>query len=201
MALPPANVDSLLLDDRKGSIYWPNPRIGSNILKYWGEAEQKEAWKPKPKKSERYQIEIKDLISSTPKIKHTKAKVVQKDILHAYTKQELFKEICSFKTLVNNWDGYGATPLEAESAANAIFIISCLEDKVIEAITDIFPNPHGTISVIWYNENESTLSLEIGNHEIAYYIAVPNRKTEFFNNIEINDSELSKLAVRVKKII
>ena len=122
------------------------------------------------------------------------------NILKTYTKQELFKEICSFKSLNNNWDGYGAIPLEIESAANAMFLISSLDGNIYGSIDKIFPNPHGTISIIWSNTNDETVSLEIGNKSMSYYAEISHQETEFFDNIKINDSEISKLAAFISKI-
>lgn len=159
-----------------------------------------EAWTPEYSKSRRYHPQISDLIYSTPKVMFkSKSKEIQRRASNS--KQELFKEICSFKSLKNNWDGYGAVSLEIESAANAIYVISCLSNFVSESIENIFPNPNGTISIIWNNFNDETVSLEIGNKTMSFYVETANQETEFFDKIEINETQISKLAKCISKII
>jgi hypothetical protein len=127
--------------------------------------------------------------------------IQEKVFLKKYTKRQLLKEICSFKALNNNWDGYDSLPLEVESAANAMDIIEMLGENIYSPIDKIFPNPNGTISIIWNNDIGETVSLEVGNKTFSYYVDLCLQKTEFFDNIEINDSEIHKLAFFVKKIV
>jgi hypothetical protein len=126
---------------------------------------------------------------------------LQKKASNTLTKQNLFKEICSFKSLINNWDGYGAIPLEIESAANAIFLISSMRENISGSIENIFPNPNGTLSIMWVNSHDETISLEIGNKTMSYYVATDGNETKFFNNIEINDSEINKLSAFISQIV
>ena len=71
-------------------------------------------------------------------------------------------EIESFLELKNNWDGYGATPVINEVAQSAKQLIPLLTSYFIDRITDVFPNPHGTITIEWENRKKEKLSLEIG---------------------------------------
>ncbi len=110
-----------------------------------------------------------------------------------FTKYEVISEILSFKSLNNNWDGYGAYPLEVKSASNAILFLDLIGNDRISKIEDIFPNPHGTISFVWSNEIEETISLEIGNKTMSYYVDFANQKPLFFNKLEINAKEADKI--------
>lgn len=108
-------------------------------------------------------------------------------------KDELIKEILSFKSLNNNWDGYGAHPLQINSAFNALKLIDLLENSIVAKIDDIYPNPNGTVSFMWKNTIDERISLEVGNQTISYYVKSNNNETLFFNKISINDESISKL--------
>lgn len=81
-------------------------------------------------------------------------------------KFELFIE---FTELNENWDGYGGIPLLPEIAKIANNFILLLNTSQVDAITDIYPNPHGTISFEW-NGNIGKMVLEIGKSGYSYFI-------------------------------
>src|SRR5690606_20136204 len=58
-------------------------------------------------------------------------------------REDLVNEILSFKSLKENWDGYGAVPLEIKSASNALNILNKLDNTSISKVNEIYPNPHG----------------------------------------------------------
>lgn len=111
-----------------------------------------------------------------------------------YTKLEIIKDILAFKTLCNNWDGYGAYPLEIDSASNAISLIDKIGEEIFCRVNDYFPNPNGTISFIWTNDDDEVISLEIGNQLMSYYVELNSKKVLYYNNIEINDKEAKKIS-------
>ena len=127
--------------------------------------------------------------------------IQEKICCRRYSKRQLLKEICSFKALNDNWDGYGSLPLEVESAANTMDIIELLTEENYSSISKIFPNPNGTISIIWNNDLGETISLEVGNNTFSYYVDLCLQETEFFDNIEINDAEIYKLANFINKVV
>lgn len=118
-----------------------------------------------------------------------------------FTKKKLLKEILSFKSLCNSWDGYGSVPLEVDSATNLIDLLDLLDENIYSYIDEIYPNPNGTISVIWNNKLDETISLEVGNNTMSYYVEMLSQQILYFNNIEINVSESNKLAEFVKKVV
>ena len=111
-----------------------------------------------------------------------------------YSREELIREIISFKSLDLSWDGYNALPLEVESALNAIRLIDFIGEINIRKLDEIYPNPNGTISFRWVNEFGVNISLEVGNKSMSYYLEVEEGKPEFFNQIFINQEECEKLA-------
>ena len=111
-----------------------------------------------------------------------------------YLKKELVSEILSFKSLENNWDGFGTIPLEVESAVNVITLIDLIGENLSCTIGEIFPNPNGTISLIWNNQSNETISIEVGNGSLSFYVALSSHKTLFFNDIKINSEESGKIS-------
>ena len=117
-------------------------------------------------------------------------KIPQKKV----AKKDLIKEIISFESLKLNWDGYGAYPLEVESAANAIELINFLAVDVYSQIDQIYPNPNGTISIVWSNKFNEEVSIEIGNKTMSYYVQICSKEILFYNNIFINEVEANKIS-------
>ena len=104
------------------------------------------------------------------------------------------KKILSFRMLRENWDGYGAYPLEIESASNAINFVASFSETELKSLKEIYPNPHGTISFEWVNSMGEELHLEIGNKVMSYYTALASDDIpKFFNEKETNFNEFSKI--------
>ena len=103
-----------------------------------------------------------------------------------YSKYKLISEILSFIALKNNWDGFGAIPLEIYSATNVIVLMDLIGEEKFCTLNEMFPNPNGTISLTWNNKSDETISMEIGNETLSYYVALSSKKTLFFNDIKIN---------------
>ncbi|MEI9958655.1 MAG: hypothetical protein WDM90_20630 [Ferruginibacter sp.] len=110
-----------------------------------------------------------------------------------YTRKELIKEILSFKSLNESWDGFGAVPLEVDSAANVLELIDLMDDKITSRIDQIYPNPQGTISIEWNNDLDETVFVEIGNNTMSYYAQLIGQDVQFFNNVHINDTEAKRI--------
>lgn len=106
---------------------------------------------------------------------------------------EIVEKIIAFRSLNYSWDGYGAFPAEVKSASNAIAIVEKLPAKAISSMYDLFPNPNGTISFIWENDNDERVSLEVGNSTFSYYVKFNSQDVLFYDKKEINDKEISEL--------
>jgi hypothetical protein len=116
-------------------------------------------------------------------------------------KKETIESILSFKSLQESWDGYGAFPLQVKSAANAIDFLDILElGSEFFPPTDIFPNPTGTASLIWENEEEERLSLEIGNNAMSYYTKFNGSEVDFFNDVEINEFNIGNITRKIQAL-
>ncbi len=117
-----------------------------------------------------------------------------------YTKSELFEKILSFKSLVNNWDGYNAIPLEVKSSTNAIELINLIEDRELKHLKDIYPNPNGTVSFEWENEADEIISLEMGNKSFSYFIKLNSQEPQFFNDIQFGEKEIKILSKQISQL-
>lgn len=116
-------------------------------------------------------------------------------------KQECIESILSFKSLQESWDGYGAFPLELKSASNAIRFLDILDlNSKFYRPTDIFPNPNGTVSLIWENDEDERISLEIGNYALSYYTKFNTIEPEFFNDVEVNEINIENITRKIKAL-
>ena len=115
-----------------------------------------------------------------------------------HSKMGIIKEIVAYKSLKNSWDGFGAYPLEVESAVNAISLIDLVGDDLFCTVNEFFPNPNGTISFVWSNNSDETISLEVGNHTISYFVELSSKDPVFFNDKKINAKEAKKISEFIK---
>jgi len=53
-------------------------------------------------------------------------------------------------------------------------------------ISEYYPNPNGTITLEWENEDGDCLFIEIGNHSFSYFVEINNEETLYFNNMSIH---------------
>src|SRR5690349_20554665 len=70
-------------------------------------------------------------------------------IYMSYPYEWIQNEILSFQFLEENWDGYGGIPVDQHIVDNAQQFICMVNDTLIDKISDVFPNPNGTITLEW----------------------------------------------------
>lgn len=116
------------------------------------------------------------------------------------TRDEVVDSIIAFRSLNQSWDGYGALPLEVKSASNAVHFINLLNDRTVETLSDVYPTPNGTVSLVWENDANERLGLEIGNNTLSYYVKLNSQTPAFFNNIEINAKEVNTISASIKAL-
>lgn len=88
----------------------------------------------------------------------------------------LAEKITSFVDLDKNWDGYGAVKVLPEVTKTASSLISMLNSSLTDRVTDLFPNPNGTITIEWENRRKEKLSLEIGQENYSYFVKFQDKK-------------------------
>lgn len=115
-------------------------------------------------------------------------------------RQMITEQILSFKSLSNNWDGYGAIPTEVSSASNAIILVQNLIPSIVNKITSVHPTTNGTVSFVWENKDNERVSFEIGDNNYSFYTKLNNLKPLFFKGF-VQDMGWTKLLEQeVKKL-
>lgn len=84
-----------------------------------------------------------------------------------------FTTIDEFRSMGENWDGYGALTIADAVATNAKRALVTL--LTVAPCPDLSPNPNGTISMEWESESGYAV-LEIGNTRFSFYLRVGTRK-------------------------
>ena len=116
------------------------------------------------------------------------------------SKYSIIENILAFKSLNNNWDGFNSIPLEIKSASNAIKLLDLIGDDTASSVKDYYPNPNGTITFEWYNDQDETVFLEIGNSTFSYYVEYNSIETKYFNKKIINEENSKLLSTFIKAI-
>jgi hypothetical protein len=119
---------------------------------------------------------------------------------HSFSLEKFLNEVLSFKSLENNWDGYGAIPTEVKSATQAISLASRLSERTLSKVSDVFPNPNGTVTIEWENHSGEKLVAEIGNNTFSYYLELNALPPKFFNNVQVGEESVSALNTHIKKL-
>ncbi|MGO9930433.1 MAG: hypothetical protein ACLPV8_01245 [Steroidobacteraceae bacterium] len=106
---------------------------------------------------------------------------------HVADRDAAFNSIQSMSSLEDNWDGYGAVGIPAETISLALGIIVSLPDHV--PAPEVSANPNGTISFEWENE-VGRAHLEIGRTKYSLYFRPMARGTLYQDGLvaEIDDS-------------
>lgn len=94
-------------------------------------------------------------------------------------------EIISFTKLDDNWDGYGGIPLLESVKDVAISFLKKLDSFLLEQISDVYPNNHGTLIIDWENHKNEKLSIEFGESNFSYFVSLNNSNPKFVNGEEI----------------
>lgn len=95
---------------------------------------------------------------------NTETELVEKvDLL----REEAQDEIRAYANFLDDWDGYGAVRPVSECLNHALEIIRN-KNISLDFLTDIYPNPNGTISLEW-EQGDKEIGLEVGSREFSYY--------------------------------
>ena len=116
------------------------------------------------------------------------------------SKYNIIESILSFKSLNDNWDGFKAIPLEVKCATNAILLLDLVGDDAFCTVKDFYPNPNGTITFEWYNQEDESVFLEVGNNTFSYYVSFNSIETKYFNKQVINEENSELLSTFIKAI-
>lgn len=69
-------------------------------------------------------------------------------------------------------------------------------ENVFCLINDYYPNPNpnGTITLEWINNQNEMVSVEVGNSTFSYFVELSSEDVQFFNKKNINEREAKKLS-------
>ena len=115
-------------------------------------------------KEERIEKKVSDV--SYFKVKKADSKLLKSE--HADVQRESAQdEIRALANYMDDWDGYGAIRPLSECLNHALEIV---RDKRInlDFLTDIYPNPNGTLSLEW-EQDDNEIGLELGKEEFSFF--------------------------------
>jgi hypothetical protein len=101
-------------------------------------------------------------------------------------------QILNLGLLNDGWDGYNSISIHKEIIDVASNFIILLNSSQIEAITDCFPNPNGTLSIEWETDY-GKMQLEIGLNNFSYFV-----KKEGHNPITVNEKNILSNTEKIK---
>lgn len=87
-------------------------------------------------------------------------------------------EIRVYANFQDDWDGYGAVRPVSECLNHALEIIRNKNIR-LEHLSDIYPNPNGTLTLEW-EQGDNEIGLEVGSHEFSYFAHFGEH--HFYNN-------------------
>ncbi len=119
---------------------------------------------------------------------------------HTSALENFLNEVLSFKSLKNNWDGYGAIPTEVKSATQTISIAHKLPERLLSKLSEVFPNPNGTVTLEWENYSGERLVAEVGNFSFSYYVKLNALTPKFYNDVQISDETIQELSTNIRKL-
>lgn len=104
--------------------------------------------------------------------------------------EELQQTLTQFAALEKDWDGYGASSIEARVITNAHnFLTTLLREFPNLQITgeDLSPTPYGSIVVDIEVTEKGLVSVEIGREHIGYFTKYKGGKEDIISDIEPSD--------------
>lgn len=115
-----------------------------------------------------------------------------------FVKMRYCMQIQDLSVLEKNWDGYGAIKVLPRCISNAQNIIN-YKKIICEHIQDIYANPNGTVSILWENEDNESIGLELGEKELSYYVTRKN-SNEFVKKVPYTKDNYKKLAEYIAQL-
>ncbi len=118
------------------------------------------------------------------------AKIENIEILVSFAVQRRLAEIADLR---ENWDGYGALPIDKKAIENTEKLLKCLpiQAKMALHFENLVPASHGTVNLEW-SVGDYFVSLEIGNEEIAFFSELPDGTKPFLDSVDFSYSSLPR---------
>ena len=111
-------------------------------------------------------LEKKELEVSYFRVKKADSKLLKSEHVDVQ-RESAQEEIRAFAYYMDNWDGYGAIRPLSECLNHALEIVR--NKKInLDFLTDIYPNPNGTLSLEW-EQADNEIGLELGKEEFSFF--------------------------------
>ncbi|MBR2507659.1 MAG: hypothetical protein IKB70_12395 [Bacilli bacterium] len=119
-------------------------------------------------------------------------------VQYLHYRQELSEFVC----LPQNWDGYGAIPLELAAYENANHFLDQIDRGILKYLSQesLQPTPYGTV-IMDFQKGHDLVSVEIGNDKIGFFTKFKNHKNFFSNGESYPYSSIPAKLQQALKII
>lgn len=124
------------------------------------------------------------------KVKKVDAKLLKKEHIEVQRGVAL-EEIRALANYMDDWDGYGAVRPLSECLNHAMEIVQNKTIK-LDYLSDIYPNPNGTLSLEW-EQNDNEIGLELGKEEFSFFAHFGDHHS-YNNRVKYVAEEIEKLA-------
>ena len=105
-------------------------------------------------------------IRISPEVKKSVAHRLMLEVTGQYL-SKTFERLDHLCQLQDDWDGYGAIRPLSECLNHALEIVR--NKKInLDFLTDIYPNPNGTLSLEW-EQDDNEIGLELGKEEFSFF--------------------------------
>ncbi|MBO7636933.1 MAG: hypothetical protein J6S89_10190 [Paludibacteraceae bacterium] len=143
-----------------------------------------------------YLIDHEDnaVIMSIPQASYHKVpdiEVTYNRTLDEIQREQACQQVTDIAKYQKNWDGYGAIRPLSECLSHALDIIGN-ENINLSYLSDIYPNPNGTISFEW-EQDDNEIGLELGRNEFSYYACIGGVQS-YNNKKRYVSEEIGRLA-------
>lgn len=109
-------------------------------------------------------------------------------------------EVLSLKLLEENWDGYGAIPSTTFVVNNVLSFIDQMNEFMSISITDIHPNPHGTITFEW-STGKGIVWIEFGESYFNAYRRLLNEDVQIFQKQAYDEDSWNRIEAILAKVL
>lgn len=134
------------------------------------------------------------VIVSMPKVSYHKVSEIEVKYEKAQgeiQREQASQQVTAIAKYQKNWDGYGAIRPLSECLGHALDIIGN-ESINLSYLSDIYPNPNGTITFEWEKDNNE-IGLELGRNEFSYYACIGDVQS-YNNKKHYVSEEIGRLA-------
>lgn len=114
-----------------------------------------------------------------------------------------FKSECAlleeFKLLEQNWDGYGASPIEMTAIEHCKELLGKLPGLSILS-TEIMPTHLGGILLKYTPKESAMIKCDIGSELISYFVREKGKDTRYYSFLEWNKQNVDMLIENIKAL-